>query len=210
MQFGSRDALLVIDVQNDFCPGGALAVPGGHEVVPVCNALMASAHHVLLTQDWHPAGHISFASSHRPAAPFTTLELPYGTQTLWPEHCIQRTHGASFHPDLVRTSSQQVIRKGHRPAIDSYSAFFENDRTTPTGLEHQLRAQGIERLFLCGLATDYCVLYSALDACRTHFDTFVVEDAVRGIDLEGSVTRAWQQMAQVGVQRIQSAALLAR
>ncbi|MDJ0934527.1 MAG: bifunctional nicotinamidase/pyrazinamidase [Kiloniellales bacterium] len=193
------DLLLVIDVQNDFCSGGALAVPDGEAVVPVINALAARFGHVVLTQDWHPGGHLSFASSHAGRQPFETTELDYGTQVLWPDHCVQGTAGAAFHADLALPQAELVLRKGFRPAIDSYSAFFENDQTTPTGLGGYLRERGLGRVFLCGLATDFCVQFSALDARRLGFETVLVEDACRAIDLEGSLAAARTKMAEAGV-----------
>lgn len=191
-------ALIVVDVQNDFCPGGALAVPGGDEVVAPINAMMAQFDAVILTQDWHPAGHSSFASAHPGKAPFETVEMPYGTQVLWPDHCVQGTGGAAFHKDL-RTDGDLIIRKGFRPAIDSYSGFFENDRTTPTGLEGYLRTRGISRLTLAGLATDFCVAFTALDAARLGFEVTVDLKACRAIDLDGSLQAALGQMKEAGV-----------
>lgn len=194
-----RDILLVIDVQNDFCPGGALAVPEGDAVVPVIGRLSPRFAHVALTQDWHPPGHRSFASSHPGRAPFETIELGYGAQTLWPDHCVQGSPGAAFHADLETGQAELVLRKGFRAEIDSYSAFFENDRATPTGLTGYLRTRGFERVFLAGLATDFCVHYSALDAVREGFAAVVIEDACRGIDLEGSLAAAHKAMAEAGV-----------
>lgn len=191
-------ALIVIDVQNDFCPGGALAVPNGDEIVAPINAMMPDFDAVILTQDWHPAGHSSFASSHPGKAPYDLVEMPYGPQVLWPDHCVQGTPGAEFHPDL-RTDADLILRKGFRSAIDSYSAFFENDRTTPTGLEGYLRTRGIDRLTLVGLATDFCVHYSAVDAARLGFDVTVRTDACRAIDLDGSLAAAEQAMQTAGV-----------
>lgn len=202
-----RDALVVIDVQNDFCPGGALAVADGDAVVPVANALIRRFEHVVLTQDWHPPGHRSFASSHPGRAPFETIELDYGAQTLWPDHCVQGSRGAEFRADLEATRAELVIRKGFRPGIDSYSAFYENDRATPTGLAGYLRDRGFARVFLCGLATDYCVAYSALDARRLHFDTVVLLDACRAIDLDGSLEQALAAMRKAGVVLTQSTEL---
>lgn len=193
------EALIVIDVQNDFCPGGQLAVAGGDEIVAGINALMPEFQTVVLTQDWHPAGHSSFASSHPGAAPFSVTEMPYGMQVLWPDHCVQGTAGADFHPDLARNDQQLLIRKGFRPEVDSYSAFFENDRETPTGLEALLRARGVTTLVLVGLATDYCVAYSALDAARLGFKVTLREDLARGIDLDGSMAEARAQMIDAGV-----------
>jgi nicotinamidase/pyrazinamidase len=193
------EALIVIDVQNDFCPGGALAVDGGDEIVPIINRMIEATPHVILTQDWHPAGHSSFASSHPGKAPFESIDMPYGPQTLWPDHCIQGTKGAEFHPGLVWTSAELVIRKGFRPSIDSYSAFFENDHTTPTGLAGYLRERNISALTLCGLATDYCVAYSAIDAVRHGFSVRVRLDASRGIDLGGSMAAMADEMRGAGV-----------
>ncbi|MBL8788932.1 MAG: bifunctional nicotinamidase/pyrazinamidase [Rhizobiales bacterium] len=179
-------ALLVIDVQNDFCPGGRLAVAGGDGVVPVVNALAAGFNHVLLTQDWHPADHSSFASQHEGAQPFSTVTMPYGPQTLWPDHCVIGSAGAAFHPGLEVSRAELIIRKGFRKAIDSYSAFFENDRKTPTGLAGYLQERGLTRLTLVGLAFDYCVRYSAEDAKALGFSVTVIERATRAIDLDGS------------------------
>ncbi len=191
-------ALIVIDVQNDFCPGGALAVAGGDEIVAPINALMDQFSVVVLTQDWHPKGHSSFVSSHAGAAPFSTVQMPYGEQTLWPDHCVQGTEGAAFHPAL-RTDADLILRKGMNPAIDSYSAFFENDRTTPTGLEGYLRTRGITMLTLAGLATDFCVTYSAIDAARLGFAVTVRTDLCRAIDLGGSLAAMTAQMIEAGV-----------
>ena len=202
MQIRDDDVLLVIDVQNDFCPGGALAVADGDAVVPVINSLAERFAHVLLTQDWHPPGHSSFASSHPGSAPFETVSMPYGQQTLWPDHCVQGTPGAAFHPRLKTERAQLVIRKGFRRGIDSYSAFHENDRRTPTGLAGYLRERGLRRVFLAGLATDFCVFYSAVDARRLGFDTVLIEAGCRAIDLAGSLDAAWAEMAAAGVQRI--------
>jgi nicotinamidase/pyrazinamidase len=192
-------ALVVIDLQIDFCPGGALAVAGGDEIVPTVNRMIEHFDHVVLTQDWHPAGHSSFASSHPGKAPYETTTMPYGEQTLWPDHCVQGTPGADFHPGLVWTKAQLVIRKGFRPQIDSYSAFFENDRETPTGLAGYLRERGIDRLTFVGLATDFCVAYSALDAVRQGFFAHVDLAACRGIDLGGSMAAMIGSMKQTGV-----------
>lgn len=196
------DALIVIDVQNDFCPGGALAVPDGDRIVPGINALMAEFPAVILTQDWHPAGHSSFASSHPGKGPYEMVEMPYGPQVLWPDHCVQGSDGAAFHRDLNVTRADLIIRKGFNPDIDSYSAFFENDRATPTGLEGYLRTRGISRLTLVGLATDFCVNYSALDAARLGFDVSVRTDLCRAIDLDGSLGAATDAMAGAGVDLI--------
>jgi nicotinamidase/pyrazinamidase len=202
MPIQTNDVLLVIDVQNDFCPGGALAVGEGDAVVPVINALTERFDHVVLTQDWHPAGHSSFASSHPGSAPFETIAMPYGPQTLWPDHCVQGTSGAAFHAGLLVDRAELVIRKGFRGAIDSYSAFYENDRRTPTGLAGYLRERGFKRVFLAGLATDYCVHYSAVDARREGFEAIVIESGCRAIDLAGSLAAAWAGMAEAGVQRV--------
>ncbi|MBT6206149.1 MAG: bifunctional nicotinamidase/pyrazinamidase [Alphaproteobacteria bacterium] len=190
----SRDALIVVDIQNDFCPGGALAVSDGDAVVAVANALIPRFTNVVLTQDWHPAGHTSFASSHAGQAPFDRIDMSYGGQTLWPDHCVQGSNGAEFHRDLVTNSAHLVIRKGYDSAIDSYSAFYENDQTTPTGLTGYLRTCGISRVFLLGLATDYCVHYSTMDARKEGFDAIVIEDGCRAIDLDGSLARAMADM----------------
>lgn len=192
-------ALIVIDVQQDFCPGGALAVDGGDAIVPGINALMTEAEAVVLTQDWHPAGHSSFASSHPGKAPFELNEMPYGPQVLWPDHCVQGSGGAAFHPDLDTDRADLVIRKGYNPAIDSYSAFFENDHTTPTGLEGYLRTRGIDDLLLVGLATDFCVNFSAIDAAKLGFRVTVRENLCRAIDLDGSLAAARSGMAEAGV-----------
>lgn len=206
-RFHSTDALVGIDVQNDFCPGGALAVPGGDEVVPVINRLAGRFRHVVLTQDWHPQGHVSFASSHPGRRPFETIQLAYGEQVLWPDHCVPGSRGAEFHPGLDTLPADLVVRKGNDPAIDSYSALYENDHRTSTGLAGYLRERGCRRLFLAGLATDFCVQYSALDARREGFEVFVVEDGVRGIDLQGSLAAAWARMAEAGVRRVREAEL---
>ena len=192
-------ALIVIDVQNDFCPGGALAVAGGDEIIPRVNALMAEFPVKVLTQDWHPSDHASFAANHPGAQPFTLTEMPYGPQVLWPTHCVQGTTGAAFHPALATDPADLVIRKGFRAAIDSYSAFFENDHRTPTGLEGYLRTRGATRLTLVGLATDFCVAYSAVDAARLGFAVTVLEGACRAIDLDDSLARARAEMRAAGV-----------
>jgi nicotinamidase/pyrazinamidase len=194
-----RDVLLVVDIQNDFCPDGALAVPRGDEVVPIVNRLARAFDHVVLTQDWHPAGHQSFASSHPGRKPYDVIEVAYGPQILWPDHCIQGSVGAAFRIDLDIPHAQLVIRKGYRREIDSYSAFYENDRTTPTGLAGYLRERGIERVFLAGLAFDFCVRYSAEDARGHGFAVIVVEDACRGIDVDGSVAATRKSLAERGV-----------
>lgn len=192
-------ALIVIDVQNDFCPGGALAVPGGDEIVAPINAMMDEFDAVVLTQDWHPAGHSSFASSHDGKAPLELIEMPYGPQVLWPDHCVQGSDGAAFHSGLNIQRADLIIRKGFRPEIDSYSAFFENDQTTPTGLEGYLRTRGITDLTLVGLATDFCVNFSAVDAAQLGFDVTVRQDLCRAIDLDGSLAAAQDGMTQAGV-----------
>jgi nicotinamidase/pyrazinamidase len=197
-----RQALVVIDLQNDFCPGGALPVAGGHEIVPLINDLIRHADHVLLTQDWHPAGHSSFASTHPGKQPFETVQMPYGEQTLWPDHCIQGSSGAAFHSALEWTKAEMVIRKGFRTAIDSYSAFYENDRATPTGLAGYLRERGIDEITLCGLAADYCVAYSALDAVQQGFHVTVRLDACRAIDLGGSLEMMMRTMREAGVKLV--------
>lgn len=186
MKLTESDALLVIDVQNDFCPEGSLAVADGDTIVPIINQLMAQFKTVVLTQDWHPAGHSSFASSHSAKEPFTTITMPYGQQTLWPDHCFQDSPGAMFHSDLHVAPAAMIIRKGTNPDIDSYSAFYENDHTTRTGLSGYLRDLRINRVFCCGLAFDYCVRYSAVDARKESFTTLVIDDACRSIDLDGS------------------------
>ncbi|ASY55165.1 bifunctional nicotinamidase/pyrazinamidase [Sinorhizobium sp. CCBAU 05631] len=198
----AEDALIVIDMQNDFCPGGALAVAGGDDIVPIVNRLIEAAPHVILTQDWHPAGHSSFASSYPGKAPFQTVTMPYGEQTLWPDHCVEGSPGADFHPGLRWTPAELVVRKGFRTGIDSYSAFFENDHRTPTGLAGYLRERGISKLSLCGLATDFCVAYSALDAVAQGFSTSVVLGACRGIDLNGSLAAMTGRMRDAGVELI--------
>jgi nicotinamidase/pyrazinamidase len=194
-----RDVLLVVDVQNDFCPGGSLAVPNGHEVVPLINRLASRFAHVLLTQDWHPRRHQSFASAHPGRKPFDTIAVAYGPQVLWPDHCVQATSGAEFHPDLRIPHAELVLRKGYHRAIDSYSAFYENDRTTPTGLAGYLRERGLGRIFVVGLAFDFCVRYSAEDARREGFEVVVIEDACRGIDLSGSVADTHRSLAALNI-----------
>ncbi len=207
LTINDQDALLVVDLQNDFCPGGALAVPEGDAVVPLVNRLAQAFDNVLMTQDWHPPGHGSFASSHPDKAPFETVEASYGTQVLWPDHCVQGTEGADFHADLELPGAQLVLRKGFRKQVDSYSAFYENDRKTPTGLTGYLRSRGFKRLVLAGLATDFCVHYSAVDARREGFAALVVEDACRAIDLDGSLAAARQAMTEAGVGFVDAAAL---
>lgn len=195
-------ALIAIDVQNDFCPGGALAVAGGDEIVPGINALMDGFGAVVLTQDWHPAGHSSFASAHKGLAPFGTVEMPYGTQVLWPDHCIQGSDGAAFHADLNTDRADMIVRKGYNPAIDSYSAFFENDHETPTGLHGYLQTRGIDQLTMVGLATDFCVNFSAVDAAKLGYGVTVRSDLCRAIDLDGSLAAALEGMAGAGVRVI--------
>jgi len=199
MNTTSHDVLLVIDVQNDFCPGGALAVPGGDSVLAPVHQIAPQFKHIVLTQDWHPPHHSSFASAHPGRQPFETIQSPHGPQTLWPDHCVQGSRGAEFHPDLHLPQAELILRKGFRPQIDSYSAFFENDRTTPTGLAGYLRERGLTRVFLAGLAYDYCVGYSALDARRLGFEAIVLRDACRAIDLNGSVAAIEVQFAQAGI-----------
>jgi nicotinamidase/pyrazinamidase len=198
------EALLIVDVQNDFCPGGALEVPKGNEIIPVINKLADQFDVVVQTQDWHPAGHSSFASSHNGREPFETIEMPYGEQVLWPDHCVQGSKGAEFHPELETNRSQLIIRKGFRKDIDSYSAFYENDDKTTTGLTGYLRQRDIETLYAVGLATDFCVKWSVIDGLKEGFDLYVVEDAVKGIDIEGSVDAAWSEMLDAGARKVSS------
>ena len=200
---GEHDVLVVVDVQNGFMPGGSLPVPDGDEVVPVINRLARSFRHVVVTQDWHTPGHISFASSHRGKKPFDTIELPYGPQVLWPDHCVQGTVDAELHCNLTIPHAALIIRKGYRPQVDSYSAFLEADRTTMTGLSGYLRERQLENAYVVGLATDFCVAWTALDAKRAGFGAFVIEDATRAIDAGGSLARAWEamQIARVGRMR---------
>jgi nicotinamidase/pyrazinamidase len=202
---GPQDVLLVIDVQNCFTPGGSLAVKDGDAIIPVINRLAGGFQHVVLTQDWHTPGHVSFASSHPGKKPFETTSLPYGTQVLWPDHCVQGTEGAALHKDLKIPQAELVIRKGYRQHMDSYSAFYEADGKTPTGLAGYLRERGLKQVFLVGLATDFCVAWSALDARKAGFEAVVIEDACRGIDVNGSLAKAWQDMQGAGVKRVQSA-----
>lgn len=197
-------ALIVIDVQNDFCTGGGLAVPDGEAVVPVINRLAAGFQIVIATQDWHPADHASFASRHPGRNPFEMVDFPYGPQVLWPDHCVMGTPGAAFHPALSIPQAALILRKGMRREVDSYSAFLEADRETKTGLDGYLRTRGVESLYFCGLATDYCVAWSALDARRLGFAASVIEPACRAIDLNGSLAAAWQEMAAAGVERLSS------
>ena len=197
-----RDVLIVTDPQRDFCPGGALAVPEGDRIMPAINRLARRFAHVVITQDWHPPGHMSFASAHPGKQPFETIDVAYGPQTLWPDHCVQNTPGAAFHPALDIPHAELVVRKGYHAGIDSYSAFRENDRKTPTGLAGYLRERGFTRVTLCGLATDYCVFFSAVDAREAGFDTTLVLEASRGIDLDGSLARALSSMRAAGVELI--------
>jgi nicotinamidase/pyrazinamidase len=199
-----HSVLIVVDVQNGFMPGGGLPVPRGDEVVPVINRIGQRFSNVVLTQDWHPAGHASFASSHKAKGPYDVITMPYGSQVLWPEHCVQGTHDAALHKDLHLPHAQLIIRKGFHPQVDSYSAFVEADRTTTTGLAAYLYARGLRKAYVCGLATDFCVAWTALDARAAGFDVVVVEDACRAIDLDGSLDKAWQSMLVAGVQRLQS------
>jgi nicotinamidase/pyrazinamidase len=196
---GERDILLIVDIQNDFCPGGGLAVPRGDEVVPLLNRLAARFRHVVLTQDWHPRGHLSFASSYPGRKPYETIALAYGTQVLWPDHCVQGTPGADFRTDLAVPHAELVLRKGYHREIDSYSAFVENDRRTATGLAGYLRERGLARVFVAGLAFDFCVRYSAEDAHREGLQVTVVEDACRGIDVAGSVAQTQRRLAELGI-----------
>ena len=201
-------ALLIVDVQRDFCPGGALAVPGGDEVVPLINALAPRYSQVVLTQDWHPADHSSFASQHDGHAVFDTRQMAYGPQVLWPDHCVAGGDGAALHPELDVPHAQLILRKGVHRAVDSYSAFLEADRVTRTGLDGWLTSRGISEVHVCGLATDFCVALTALDARRFGFDVTVIEDACRAIDLDGSLARAWEEMVAAGVRRARLADIL--
>lgn len=198
----ATDVLIVVDVQYDFLPGGRLAVAGGDQVVPLINRLGEKFSNVVMTQDWHPADHASFASNHPGTRPFDVINLPYGPQVLWPDHCVWQTHGAGLSADLDLPHAQLTIRKGYHAAVDSYSGFQEADRRTRTGLEGYLRERGLRRLFVTGLATDFCVAWTALDARAAGFKTYVVEDATRAIDTNGSLLRAWDDMAAAGVERI--------
>jgi nicotinamidase/pyrazinamidase len=207
MQTTSQDVLIVIDVQNDFCPGGALAVADGDAIIDVIHRLAPRFEHIVLTQDWHPPGHRSFASAHEGKQPFESVPMPYGEQTLWPDHCVQGGEGAQFHPKLQLPQTELLLRKGFRSHIDSYSAFFENDRVTPTGLAGYLRERNLDRVFLAGLAYDYCVGYSALDARRLGMPAVVLQDACRAIDFNGSVERIEAEFAQAGVTLAMSAEL---
>jgi len=197
--FSDDDVLVIVDIQYDFCPGGALAVPQGDEIIPLINSLAARFRNVVLTQDWHPRGHFSFASSHPGKKPYETIAAFYGPQVLWPDHCVQETPGAEFHAGLYAPHASLVVRKGFHPVIDSYSALYENDRKTPTGLGGYLRERRLTRVFLAGLAFDFCVRYSAEDARRDGFDVFVVEDACRGIDIDGSMAATRASFAERGI-----------
>jgi nicotinamidase/pyrazinamidase len=199
--------LIVVDAQNGFMPGGGLPVPLGDEVVPVINRMGKLFGNVVLTQDWHPAGHASFASSHPGRVPYEVITMPYGPQVLWPDHCVQGTQDAALHQDLQLPQAQLIIRKGFHPQVDSYSAFMEADRATTTGLAAYLQARGLRKAYICGLATDFCVAWTALDARAAGFDAVVVEDACRAIDLDGSLAKAWQSMLAAGVQRVQASHL---
>jgi nicotinamidase/pyrazinamidase len=201
---GPKDVLIVVDVQNCFTKGGSLAVPNGDDIVPMVNGLAKAFKNVVITQDWHTPGHISFASAHAGKKPFETVQLPYGTQVLWPDHCVQGTDGAGLHKDLAIPHAQLVIRKGFNPKVDSYSAFLEADKKTPTGLDGYLKKRGVNRVFCVGLATDFCVAWTALDARKLGFAAYVIEDATRGIDNRGSLAAAWKAMEKAGVKRIQT------
>ena len=207
VRIGPSDVLLAVDLQNDFCPDGALAVPRGDEVVAVINRLARSFPHVVLTQDWHPKDHLSFASQHPGAKPYDNFAAPYGPQVLWPDHCVQGTSGAAFHPSLAVPHAELVIRKGYHRAIDSYSAFRENDRVTKTGLAGYLRERGFERIFIADLALDFCVRYSAEDAAEEGFAVVVIEDACRAIDLSGSLAATQQSLAARGIARLAAEAV---
>jgi nicotinamidase/pyrazinamidase len=207
MRIRSEDVLVVVDVQNDFCPGGALAVPDGDAVIPVIHEIAPRFEHIVLTQDWHPPGHRSFAAAHVGKQPFETTALHYGAQTLWPDHCVQGTVGAEFHPALQLTRAELILRKGFRPEIDSYSAFFENDRATSTGLAGYLRERGLTRVFFAGLAYDFCVGYSAVDACGLGMDAVVFRDGCRAIGLDGSVARMEAAFEEAGVVVVESGEL---
>lgn len=201
-------ALIVVDVQNGFTPGGNLAVAKADQIIPIINQLAKKFEHIVLTQDWHPEQHISFADNHDNKVPFETIELPYGIQVLWPKHCVQGTHDAEFHPDLDVPTAQLIIRKGFHADIDSYSAFMEADRKTPTGLKGYLTEHQIDTVYIVGIATDFCVAWTALDAAQMGFKTYVIEDACKAIDLDGSLQSAWQSMLEQGIERIQSTTIL--
>jgi nicotinamidase/pyrazinamidase len=209
VKIDDKSVLVVVDVQNCFLPGGSLAVTKGEEVIPIINKLAKTFANVVMTQDWHTPGHVSFASSHPGKKPFEVIKLPYGDQVLWPDHCVQGTDGAMIHKDLDIPHAQLVIRKGFRKTVDSYSAFREADRKTITGLAAYLKSRGLNRVFVAGLATDFCVAWTAMDARREAFEVFVVEDACRGIDTQGSLAKAWDAMKKAGVKRVQSGDLVA-
>lgn len=206
MKVGATDGLLVIDVQNCFIPGGSLPVPDGDKVVPLVNELAGKFSCVVMTQDWHTPGHISFASTHG-KEPFSVIDLPYGKQVMWPDHCVQGTDDAKLHADLDLTKANLILRKGFNPKVDGYSAFYDNDQKTTTGLTGYFKARGIKRVFVCGLATDFCVMWSSVDARKDGFEVVVIEDASRGIDVRGSMAAAWKDMEKAGVKRVQSAEL---
>jgi len=208
MALDRTDVLLVIDVQNDFLPGGALGVADGYAILPLVNRLARVFANVVITQDWHPAGHASFASSHPGAAPFSSVSMPYGKQVLWPDHCVQGSPGAELHDELDTDAAFLILRKGANSLVDSYSAFTEADRKTTTGLAALLKARGARRVFACGLATDYCVAFSALDAREAGFETFVIDDACRAIDADGSLDAAWAKMNSAEVYRVQAREIL--
>ena len=208
IKLGPKDALIVVDVQNCFIPGGSLAVAKGDEIVPLINTLAKSFQNVVLTQDWHTPGHISFASSHPGKKPFESMKLGYGNQILWPDHCVQGTEGANLDKDLAIPTAQLIIRKGYHKDVDSYSAFIEADGKTKTGLDGYLKSRGIKNVYVCGLATDFCVAWTALDARKLGFAAAVIEDACRGIDTQGSLAAAWDKMNKAGVKRIQSGAIV--
>ena len=208
IEIADRDVLVVVDMQYDFLPGGSLAVAGGDDIVPLINTLAKRFTNVILTQDWHPADHLSFASQHPGKAPFETIELPYGTQVLWPDHCVWNSHGAAISADLDLPQAQLIIRKGYNRLIDSYSGFQEADRQTLTGLAGYLGERDVGRLYVVGLATDYCVGWTAIDGAAAGFDVTVIEDATRAIDLDGSLARAWSDMADAGVERVMSKDIL--
>lgn len=197
-------ALLIVDLQYDFCPGGALAVPGGDTIIPHINALIPHFDCIIQTQDWHPKSHASFASNNNGKSPYDTIQMDYGEQVLWPDHCVQGSHGADFHRELNTTATQMIVRKGFRKNIDSYSAFFENDNNTATGLDGYLNERGVEELYITGLATDFCVKWSALDAVKQGYKTYLIENAVKGIDIEGSVEQSLKEMKEAGVEFITS------
>lgn len=208
MQLTAQDVFLVVDIQNDFCPGGALPVKHGDEVIDPIHRLASRFQHIILTQDWHPANHASFATNHSDKQPYDSIQLAYGQQTLWPTHCVQDTPGAAFHPALHLPQAELILRKGFHANIDSYSAFYENDRVTPTGLASYLRERGLKRVFLAGLAYDYCVAFSALDARRLRMPVVVIRDACRAIDLNGTAARMEDEFEKEGVQVVESAELL--